>query len=206
MGCGIATECERGEFLMADYLTTDVELTSVANAIRTKGGTSAALTYPTGFVSAIQAIPTGGGASNFIEGTFTTPDDETLTVNNITLQYSGSGYPLCFVVCHAVGARGATLASREVLVKAIVKNRFDRAPSSSSSTRQGTSVTRYTLNNSSDNLSGTMYSTAATATQDGCVVLTSATNLQYYSGVPVGSSEYALAPSTEYVYWVIYSE
>jgi len=42
------------------YLTTDTELTSVANAIRTKGGTSAVLTYPAGFVSAIQAIPTGG--------------------------------------------------------------------------------------------------------------------------------------------------
>ena len=43
---------------MADYLTTDTELTSVANAIRTKGGTSAQLVYPTGFVSAIDAIST----------------------------------------------------------------------------------------------------------------------------------------------------
>ena len=48
---------------MADYLTTDTELTSVANAIRAKGGTSASLTYPNGFVSAIQAIPTGGGGT-----------------------------------------------------------------------------------------------------------------------------------------------
>ena len=46
---------------MANYLTTDTELTSIANAIRTKGGTSAQLTYPTGFVTAINAIPTGGG-------------------------------------------------------------------------------------------------------------------------------------------------
>lgn len=44
---------------MADYLTTDTELTSIANAIRTKGGTSANLTYPTGFVTAIGNIPTG---------------------------------------------------------------------------------------------------------------------------------------------------
>ena len=43
---------------MADYLTTDTELTSIANAIRTKGGTSASLVYPTGFVSAINAIST----------------------------------------------------------------------------------------------------------------------------------------------------
>lgn len=46
---------------MANYLTTDTELTSVADAIRAKGGTSAQLTYPAEFVSAIQAIPTGGG-------------------------------------------------------------------------------------------------------------------------------------------------
>lgn len=48
---------------MADYLTTDTELASVANAIRMKGGTSAQLVYPTGFVSAIEAIPTGGGGA-----------------------------------------------------------------------------------------------------------------------------------------------
>lgn len=46
---------------MAEYLTTDTELTSIADAIRTKGGTSAPLVYPTGFVSAIEAIPSGGG-------------------------------------------------------------------------------------------------------------------------------------------------
>lgn len=50
---------------MADYLTTDTELASVANAIRTKGGTSSPLVYPTGFVSAINAIPTGGGGIKY---------------------------------------------------------------------------------------------------------------------------------------------
>ena len=47
---------------MANYLTTDTELTSVANAIRTKGGTNAQLTFPTGFVTAINNISTGGTA------------------------------------------------------------------------------------------------------------------------------------------------
>ena len=41
---------------MANYIVTDTELTSIANAIRTKGGTSASLTYPDGFISAISAI------------------------------------------------------------------------------------------------------------------------------------------------------
>lgn len=48
---------------MANYLTTDTELTSIANAIRTKGGTQAQLTFPSGFVSAINAISTSGGGS-----------------------------------------------------------------------------------------------------------------------------------------------
>ena len=44
---------------MANYVTTDAELTSIANAIRTKGGTVAQLEYPSEFVSAINAIETG---------------------------------------------------------------------------------------------------------------------------------------------------
>lgn len=44
---------------MAEYLTNTADLTAVADAIRAKGGTSAQLVYPAGFVSAIQAIQTG---------------------------------------------------------------------------------------------------------------------------------------------------
>ena len=44
---------------MAEYLTNTADLTAVADAIRAKGGTSAPLAYPSGFVSAIQAIPSG---------------------------------------------------------------------------------------------------------------------------------------------------
>ena len=44
---------------MAEYLTNTADLTAVANAIRAKGGTAAQLVYPSGFVSAIQAIETG---------------------------------------------------------------------------------------------------------------------------------------------------
>jgi len=43
-----------------NYITTGSELTSIANAIREKGGTTEPLTYPSEFVSAIEAIPTGG--------------------------------------------------------------------------------------------------------------------------------------------------
>lgn len=61
MGRCIVAECEWGEFLMADYLVTDTELTAVADAIREKGDTSAVLEWPNGYVSAVEDIETGGG-------------------------------------------------------------------------------------------------------------------------------------------------
>lgn len=42
------------------YTTTSTELTSVANAIRSKGNTSESLEYPDSFVEAIEAIEGGG--------------------------------------------------------------------------------------------------------------------------------------------------
>jgi len=45
---------------LVDSSQLDSDLTSVANAIRTKGGTSSQLAFPSGFVSAISNIPTGG--------------------------------------------------------------------------------------------------------------------------------------------------
>lgn len=45
---------------MTDYLTNDTDLTSVANAIRVKAEISGSLEFPSGFISAINAISTGG--------------------------------------------------------------------------------------------------------------------------------------------------
>ena len=45
---------------MADYVVSDASLASVANAIRSKGGTSEGLVFPAGFVSAIDALKTSG--------------------------------------------------------------------------------------------------------------------------------------------------
>ena len=41
---------------MANYIVNDTDLTSVANAIRTKSGTSGQLAFPSGFVSAVNSI------------------------------------------------------------------------------------------------------------------------------------------------------
>ena len=48
---------------LVDSVQLNADLTSVANAIRAKGGTSDSLAFPAGFVSAIGDIPTGGGST-----------------------------------------------------------------------------------------------------------------------------------------------
>lgn len=69
---------------LVDSTQLDADLTSVANAIRTKGGTSASLAFPTDFVSAIAAIPSGGGGGDIESGSFTIEEDTLF----VTLQHS----------------------------------------------------------------------------------------------------------------------
>ena len=50
---------------MTNYIVTDDELTDVADSIRTKGGTSALLEWPQGYIDAVDAIETGGGGDPY---------------------------------------------------------------------------------------------------------------------------------------------
>ena len=81
---------------MANYIVSDTNLTAVANAIRTKGGTSEQLEFPDDFVSAIGDIQTGGGSSVTVEalsvtenGTYTAPTGK--AYSPISVSVSGGG-------------------------------------------------------------------------------------------------------------------
>lgn len=70
---------------LVDSAQLDADLTSVANAIRTKGGTSASLAFPAGFVSAIGDIPTGGGGISLDDiATNTEPSGAIILGNAVT--------------------------------------------------------------------------------------------------------------------------
>lgn len=80
------------------YITSDIDLASVANAIRAKGGTSASLVYPAGYISAINALPTGT-LQSYKSAVFTTPGSATLTpdsgyvgIEEISVEYSPAIY------------------------------------------------------------------------------------------------------------------
>lgn len=90
---------------MANYLTTDTDLTAVADAIRTKGGTNSALEWPTEYVSAIEAIITGtprsaadlvatGSIVSGPEGYYSEAFSKAVSAGSIklkTLDYGGGG-------------------------------------------------------------------------------------------------------------------
>lgn len=67
-----------------DYLVTDTELTSVADAIRTKGGTSADLVFPADFVSAINNIQGGYSIDDIAQGVIPTGDIVLSSATNIS--------------------------------------------------------------------------------------------------------------------------
>lgn len=71
--------------MATEYLTNDIELTSVADAIRAKGGTSDPLVYPDGFVTAIGNIQTGGSLTPGAPGDITFYDYDGTIVTSWTL-------------------------------------------------------------------------------------------------------------------------
>ena len=71
---------------MAEYLTNTTDLTKVASAIRAKGGISAPLVYPDGFVTAIQAIQTGTELQIIV----TVKSGATVTATKGSLSVSGT--------------------------------------------------------------------------------------------------------------------
>ena len=62
----------------ADQLNAD--MTSVADSIRTKGGTTDALAWPDGYKTAIDSIPAGGGAPNLQSKSVTYTSNGTATI------------------------------------------------------------------------------------------------------------------------------
>lgn len=78
---------------LVDSSQLDADLTSVANAIRTKGGTSGDLAFPAGFVSAIQAIPTGGGGSSWTKVCEKTVKVNTTSTSAGTVETWATGHP-----------------------------------------------------------------------------------------------------------------
>lgn len=84
---------------MAKCFVDDTSLTSIAEAIRTKGGTTDQLVFPAGFISAIEAIEAGGSSGDIIVGSFTLT--ESLTKSSplyIDITFPKNEFPFMYCV------------------------------------------------------------------------------------------------------------
>lgn len=197
---------------MSNYVVSDSNLTAIADAIRTKGGTSAALAFPTGFADAIAAIPSGGGgASNFVTGTF--KGTTSGTTMDVDLAYTGSGYPLVIAISPPDGLYGEfanVLSANGIGMYLGIKYRFV-APNYTG-TAGVDSLCLFTMYKSSAS-SGvcTNYSTSGTTAynnaaasssgRDQVLKIKSSTKLS----VRIASGSNGFIPNVEYTYRIIYS-
>ena len=62
------------EYAVVNKTQLDADMTSVADTIRTKGGTSEKLSWPDGYKAAVEAIQTGGGGIDTSDATATEED------------------------------------------------------------------------------------------------------------------------------------
>ena len=80
---------------MSNYIVTDTELTSIANAIRTQNSSNSSLIFPNGFVSAINQLGSGGNSNipsatitfNIVETSSGVIDDSTITIASTSFDY-----------------------------------------------------------------------------------------------------------------------
>lgn len=182
----------------------------------TQNGTYDPATYDVfGFGSV--TVDVQGGASNFITGDFTTGSSAGHT--EISIPYTGSGYPIMAVVVVDGGAYNSAISPWYSSVQryavgqwTMTKSVFTSAPTYSTSGTQNQGVTTAIYKNStSSSTSYTRTSGMSTNVFSSNNASNSAVNtikfksgnvLSYY----VNTSSYGLLPNTKYRYWVIYSE
>lgn len=158
-----------------------------------------------------------GGASNIVEGTFTT--GSSAGVASINLPYTGNGYPIAAIVFVDGGAYNSAISSWYNSVQryavgfwSMSKSVQTSTPTYGTSGTQNQGVTTAIYKNSTS--SSTSYtrtsgmntnvfsSSNATNAALTCVRLKSGNVLSYY----VNTSSYGLLPNMTYKYIVIYSE
>jgi hypothetical protein len=177
----------------------------------TENGTGIDVTQ---YASVDVAVPTSGGASNVVIGSFTTGSTEGGT-GSISVPYTGSGFPLACMVYIAGGAYNNTASGNTTWYNsthryAVGQWTYHNAQQASSC---NTGVTTWVYKNNAS--SATTYSrssamsttvrTTSNATGAGatCVRMSvDGKTLKWY----VSSTSYGLLASTEYTYIMIFSE
>lgn len=155
----------------------------------------------------------GGGASSFVTGTF--KGTTTGVAMDVTLNYTGSGYPVAYMVYPKDGLDGnptfSALVQRYALfIVSGVKYNADTPTFTNSGNNNGVSIeARYksssssatTYGNYANSNANVMNGANATSNAYSAVCFKSATKMSVF----IASTYYGFAASIEYTYYVIYS-
>ena len=201
---------------LVDSEQLNSDLTSVANAIRTKGGASGSLAFPADFITAIGNIPVGSNVP-LVSGTFKGSSAEKGSAKTLTLDYSGDGYPVFILIYPSVGIYKSgsdiynLVQNKAIVVSCRIKADISAAPDYSGSAeknlgsyfnfyKNSSSVSTYYETAGAPN--GTMYTEAAAGNTNGTVVrINSKTSVSVY----IADASYGFADGIEYTYHVMYS-
>lgn len=237
---------------MSDYKVSGSDLSAIADAIRTKGQTSASLSFPNGFVNAIDAISTGGGGdeptlitknitangtynasadnadgyssvnvqipSRIITGTFTGAASDEGSAIDISIPYTGNGYPVAGIFYPSHGTFKmddpfAVLVQRYAeAMMAFVKNNVDVAPTYNDNTAEANLASvlafyKYSTSDATNYTSNGQKSVAvfrsakASDAWGSCIRIHSSTAMSAY----IASTSYGFASGIEYAYALLYS-
>ena len=217
-----------------DLTTLDGSLTEMKDQLITElDGKGVTATFDSstgllGLISKIGDIQTGGtgGATNIAQGTFTTANTGGGT-GSISLDYSGSGYPILAVVwvdggAYNNGTGGNTtwynsVSRYDTGVVMLSKSRTNETPTYETSGDENNAIITYIYKNSTssattyawtgvmNNNSYTNSSTNASANNNMIKFKGNGKTLSYYIGNR-GSSTRGLVRNTKFAYIVIYSE
>ena len=199
---------ELGEVMAANLVTKGVTGATASDGLTTLAGK-------------ILNVPTGGGASNVVQGSFTTGSTGGST-GSISLNYTGSGYPIVVLIWVDGGMYNSntdwytTIAQHDVGLAVMVKAETTSTPTytASGTNNYGTLTYVYKSSTSAATTYGrsgsntvNVYTTSSNSATAGNSMLRFKGNgktLSYYIGNR-GSSTRGLARSTKFDYIVIYS-
>lgn len=203
----IATEISRLQTAKADLKT----------AIEAKGVTVPSATTLDGYATLVGQISSGGGATNFVSGTFTPSENNKDTYETLSIPYSGSGYPIMCMIVVSEGAYNSAGTYYNVVQQYAItewfmnKARPATAPSYATSGAQNYGATGGVYKSSASSATShgrtsamntnTFSSSAPTAAVATAARFSSATTLRYF----VANTSYGFRAGTQYTYYIVYS-
>jgi len=204
---------------LIDSTQLDSDLEDIADAIRAKGGASSTLAFPAGFIAGIGNIPSGGGTSiPLVTGSFTPAAADAGSAEDVSLSYTGNGYPLFAIIYpkggYKTGSDIKTSAKyRAIMMWGMSKLDMSAIPDYSANDEKNKTLCMSVYKNDSAGTDPTVfnaqastegrsyYNSNASASSTACARFKDKSTLSVF----VGDTSFGFLAGVEYTYQILYS-